>query len=132
MHERSGGPRAEAVSGSEVAALVVAVAAGITLTVLLVVVVALLRTVRELRATVEDLRAESVAVVEDLHEAVRGTNAELERIDNVLLAAESVTGTMDSASRLAYLTVAGPVVKGLALATGANQAYRRFRSVRRR
>jgi hypothetical protein len=43
-----------------------------------------------------------------------------------------VTGTLDSASKLAYLTVGSPVVKGLALATGANQAYRRFRGVRRR
>jgi len=119
------------MSGTEVAALVVAVAAGITLTVLIGVVVALLRTVRDLRTTVEALRVESVAVVEDLHETVRSTNAELARIDNVLGAAESVTGTMDSASKLAYLTVGTPVVKGLALATGANQAYRRFRGVRR-
>jgi hypothetical protein len=120
------------MTGSEVAALVVAVAAGITLTVLFVVLVALLRTIRELRATVEALRAETRVVVEDLQQAVRGTNAELERIDNVLMAAESVTGTLDSASKLAYLTVGSPVVKGLALATGANQAYRRFRGVRRR
>lgn len=119
------------MSGSEVAALVVAVAATIALGLLLAVVVALLRTVRELRGTVEDLGVESQAVIEELQEAVRGTNAELERIDNVLHAAESVTDTLDSASRLAYLTVGSPVVKGLAAATGANQAYRRFRGVRR-
>jgi hypothetical protein len=119
------------MSGSEVAALVVAVAATVALAGLLAVVVALLRAVRELRVTVTALRMESQAVVEELHEAVRGTNAELERIDNVLHAAESVTGTLDSASRLAYLTVGSPVVKGLAAATGANQAYRRFRCVRR-
>ena len=67
-------------------------------------------------------------MVEDLHETVRGANAELERIDNVLGAAESVTGTVDSASRPGVPDrAAHPVVKGLALATGANQAYRRFR-----
>ncbi len=119
------------MSGSEVAALVVAVAATLALAGLLAVVVALLRAVRELRLTVTELRVESQAVVEELHEAVRGTNAELERIDNVLHAAESVTETLDAASRLAYLTVGSPVVKGLAAATGANQAYRRFRGVRR-
>ena len=119
------------MSGSEVAALVVAVAATLALVGLLAVVVALVRAVRELRLTVSELRVETQAVVEELHEAVRGTNAELERIDNVLAAAESVTDTLDSASRLAYLTVGSPVVKGLAAATGANQAYRRFRGVRR-
>ena len=119
------------MSGSEVAALVVAVAATLALAGLLAVVVALVRAVRELRLTVSELRVETQAVVEELHEAVRGTNVELERIDNVLHAAESVTETLDSASRLAYLTVGSPVVKGLAAATGANQAYRRFRGVRR-
>ena len=119
------------MSGNEVAALVVAVAATLALVGLLAVVVLLVGAVRELRITVAELRVETQAVVEELHEAVRGTNAELERIDNVLHAAESVTDTLDSASRLAYLTMGSPVVKGLAAATGANQAYRRFRGVRR-
>jgi|CXWK01.1.fsa_nt_gi hypothetical protein len=119
------------MSGNEVAALVVAVAATLALVGLLAVVVLLVGAVRELRITVTELRVETQAVVEELHEAVRGTNAELERIDNVLHAAESVTDTLDSASRLAYLTMGSPVVKGLAAATGANQAYRRFRGVRR-
>ena len=119
------------MSGNEVAALVVAVAATLALVGLLAVVVLLVGAVRALRITVTELRVETQAVVEELHEAVRGTNAELERIDNVLHAAESVTDTLDSASRLAYLTMGSPVVKGLAAATGANQAYRRFRGVRR-
>ena len=119
------------MSGNEVAALVVAVAATLALVGLLAVVVLLVGAVRELRITVTELRVETQAVVEELHEAVRGTNAELERIDNVLHAAEAGTDTLDSASRLAYLTMGSPVVKGLAAATGANQAYRRFRGVRR-
>ena len=108
-----------------------AVAATLALVGLRAVVFLLVRAVRDLRVTVTELRVETQAVVDELHEAVRGTNAELERIDNVLHAAESVTDTLDSASRLAYLTVGSPVVKGLAAATGANQAYRRFRGVRR-
>jgi hypothetical protein len=119
------------MSGSEVAALVVAVAASVTVTVLVVVVVALLRTLRELRTAVTALHAQSEALVDDLRVAVEATAVELERIDHVLASAESVTDTLDSASRLAYLTVGSPVVKGLALATGANQAYRRFRGVRK-
>jgi hypothetical protein len=119
------------MSGSEVTALVVAVVSAVVLTVLVFVVAHLLRTVRELQATVESLRAESLALVEELQRAAASANAERERVDNLLRSAESVTGTVDSATRLAYLTVGSPVVKGLALATGANQAYRRFRGVRR-
>jgi len=119
------------MSGSEVAALVVAVTSGIALTILAFVVAHLLRTVRQLQATVEALRTESLALVEELHEATRSANQERERVDNLLRSAESLTDTADAATRLAYLTVGSPVVKGLALATGANQAYRRFRGVRR-
>jgi predicted HAD superfamily Cof-like phosphohydrolase len=119
------------MSGSEVAALVVAVTSGIALTILAFVVAHLLRTVKALQATVEALRTESLALVEELHEAVRSANQERERVDNLLRSAESLTDTADAATRLAYLTVGSPVVKGLALATGANQAYRRFRGVRR-
>ena len=118
------------MTGSEVTALVVAVASGVALTVLGFVVVHLLRTVRELRATVEALRVESVALVAELHQAAERARVEQERVDNLLRSAESVSGTVDSATRLAYLTVGSPVVKGLALATGANQAYRRFRGGR--
>jgi hypothetical protein len=120
------------MSGSEVAALVVAVTAGIALTVLGFVVVHLLRTVRDLQATVAALRDESLALVDELQEQARIARREQQRVENLLRSAESVTGTVDSATRLAYLTVGSPVVKGLALATGANQAYRRFRGVRGR
>lgn len=120
------------MSGSEVAALVVAVTSGIALTVLAFVVVHLLRTVRQLQATVTALQDESRALLDELEDQAVVARREQERVDNLLRSAESVSGTVDSATRLAYLTVGSPVVKGLALATGANQAYRRFRGVRGR
>jgi hypothetical protein len=112
------------MSGSEVAALVVAVAAGIALTVLGFVVVHLLRTVHLLQTACLEL-------VDQLQEESRVARREQERVENLLRSAEAVSGTVDSATRLAYLTVGTPVVKGLAVATGANQAYRRFRGARR-
>lgn len=112
------------MTGSEVAAVVVAVTCGIALTALLVVLAHLLRTVKALQADCQ-------ALVEELEEQSRIARLEQARVDNLLRSAESLTGTVDSATRLAYLTVGSPVVKGLALATGANQAYRRFRGVRR-
>ena len=119
------------MSGSEVAALVVAVTAGIALTVLGFVVARLVRTVHELQATVVALREESLALLDEVQAQAQVARREQQQVDNLLRSAENVTGTVDSATRLAYLTVGSPVVKGLALATGANQAYRRFRGVRR-
>ena len=41
--------------------------------------------------------------------------------------AESVTGTVDSASRLAYIAMSNPVIKGVAFASGTAKAARRLR-----
>ncbi len=112
------------------AVVIVAVAVGVGLTLLVLLVASLLRTIRELRATVEELRVESAAAMAELHQTVRTANAELERVDDLLQSAQAVTGTVDSASRLAFLALGSPVVKSLAFATGANRAWRRFRGDR--
>ena len=57
----------------------------------------------------------------------RRANLELERLDRLVTTAESVTGTVDSASRLAYLAMANPVIKGVAFASGTAKAARRLR-----
>ena len=119
------------MTGSEVTALVVAVTAGIALTVLAFVIVAPAAHRapppgdRRVPAGRERGRRRRAAGGRGQHQP------RAERVDNLLRSAESVSGTVDSATRLAYLTVGSPVVKGLAVATGANQAYRRFRGVRR-
>jgi hypothetical protein len=41
-----------------------------------------------------------------------------------------VTGTVDSASRLAYIAMANPVIKGVAFASGTAKAARRLRGRR--
>jgi len=47
--------------------------------------------------------------------------------DQLVTTAESVTGTVDSASRLAYIAMANPVIKGVAFASGTAKAARRLR-----
>jgi len=55
---------------------------------------------------------------------------EMERVGDVLASAEAVSGTVDSASRLAYRAFANPVVKALAFGTGTGSALRRLFSRR--
>ena len=52
---------------------------------------------------------------------------EIMRLDGLVTTAESVTGTVDSASRLAYIAMANPVIKGVAFASGTAKAARRLR-----
>jgi hypothetical protein len=62
-----------------------------------------------------------------MHATLGQAGAELQRVDGLLGAAESISSTVDSASRLAYETFSNPVIKVLAFSTGTRRAARRFR-----
>lgn len=120
------------MTATELAALIVAIASVTAVVLLAVGLVSIAKTLREVRAVVELLRIETVPVVEDLGEIVRNANADLERVDGLLGTAESITGTVDSASRLAHLAFSSPVIKGMALASGTGRAAKSFRRKRER
>ena len=109
------------------AAVVVAVATCVLVLSLLLALVSMTRTMRALRSTVDQLRNETVPLVSDLRGTVGQANAELERVDHLLGTAESISTTVDSASRLAYLLFSNPVIKALAFGTGTARAVRRLR-----
>lgn len=115
------------MSSTDLAAVIVAICSVTAVVLLAVALVALTRTLRALRDVATLMRTESVPVLHDLHDTVLAANQELERFDRLVSTAESVTGTVDSASRLAYLAMANPVIKGVAFASGTAKAARRLR-----
>jgi hypothetical protein len=114
------------MSADNVAALVAAIVAGTASLVLVGVVVVLGRRVRELGRVVEELRHETVPLVHDARVVVDQAATEMVRVGDVLGSAESVSATVDSASRLAYRAFSNPVVKVVAYSTGAGAALRRL------
>ena len=102
-----------------------------TVVVLTVAVVSLVRTMRELRDVVDDLRDSALPMVDDLRSTVTKADAELHRVDRVIGRAERIAATADHASRLTYRAFAPPLIKGLSLVSGAGQAGRRLRERRR-
>ncbi len=118
------------MSAGEVAALVAAFAGVFLVVGVLFALASFTRTLRVLRVTVEDLRREGMPLVADLRLTVDRTNAELSRVDGLLVTAESVGSTVDSASRLAYLAFSNPLIKLLAFGAGASRAARRMRGRR--
>ncbi len=115
------------MSAAEVAALVVAVSVAMATVGLLVALGALLRTLADARRAMHDIHAQAVPLLGDLRVAVRQANDELDHRRRILTAADSITTTVDSASRLAHQALANPVVKGAALATGVVRGVRRLR-----
>jgi hypothetical protein len=115
------------MNAGEVAAVNAAAAVSMIAVGFLFALGSLTRTLRELRTTVEQLRTETLPLVGQVRGTVTQATAELERVDTLLGTAESIGATVDSASRLAYLFFANPVVKVLAFGAGSGRALRRLR-----
>jgi methyl-accepting chemotaxis protein len=115
------------VSAVDLAAVIVSIASVVGMVLLAVGLVTLRRTLVVLRDGIDELRRETVPVVADLQASVDHVNRQLERIDEVVASVRSVSGTVDAASRLAYVTLANPVIKAVALGAGTAKAARSLR-----
>lgn len=115
------------MSGGEVAALIASIALVVGVVALLFALASLTRTLRTLRLTVDELRQEAIPILSDLRGTVSTANAELVRVDGLLTSAESVSATVDSASRLAYMAFSNPIIKAIAFSAGTGRAARRLR-----
>jgi hypothetical protein len=111
----------------DVVAIVVSVFAALVIVVLCYAMAGLVRTLRALRESVDELRQETLPLVADLRTTVVQASSDLDRVDNLIGRAESISATVDSASRLAYLAFSNPVIKMLAFGAGTARAARRFR-----
>lgn len=108
---------------SDVAITVIVIGSAMIVGGLCVVLVMLVRTLRALRATVDELQRETLSTVRELHDGARLAAADLDNLDTLL-------STADTASRLAYRTVTNPVVKTVAAGAGAKKAIWRLRHPR--
>ena len=54
-------------------------------------------------------------------------NEELARVDRLVGSAESISATVDATSKLAYRALSAPVIKTVAITSGASRAAKRLR-----
>jgi hypothetical protein len=114
------------VTAGELAAVIGSVVGTIVIVGFFIAFAGLLRTLRTLTTAIEQLRAEVVPLAGQWRRTVDQANAELVRVDG-----ESVSATVDSASRLAYLAMSNPLVKVMAFGAGTGRAFGRLRRSRR-
>ncbi len=115
------------MSAGEVAAVVASVAAGILVVGLLFALGAAIRMMNTVRHAVDDLRRETIPLLADVHSAVREATGRLDQVETVLDRAGSISGTVDSGTKLAYRVLATPLIKLLAFASGSARAFRTLR-----
>jgi hypothetical protein len=107
------------MSTSEVLAVVAATVVTMLVVVLAVILVLLARVLRELRATVDVLRDDAIALLDETSDAVHDAAAEIERVERLVSSAER----LDEAKR----AIATPVVKAMAFGSGVSKAAQRLR-----
>lgn len=115
------------MSAVDLAAVVVTVVCLAVVAVLVLAVVSLMRTMRDLRITVDQLRHSTLPMVDDLATTVARAGNELERVDGLIDRAERISTTVDHASRLTYRAVAPPLIKTMSFVAGASRATWRLR-----
>ncbi len=108
------------MSAGDLAAVLVSIAAVVTVVLVMLCVVWLNRTLAAVRQAAEQLQA-TLPGVEELAKTVEAANTELDRVEHLLDSAETVTATVGTASRLALGAVSSPVIRGLSMAAGAGR-----------
>jgi len=115
------------MSATDLAAVVVTLLSMMMVVVMVVAVQSLVRTLKQLRLTVDELRGSTLPMVEDLRVTVAKAGEGLDRVDGIIDRAESITTTVDNASRLTYKAMAPPLIKTISVVAGAGRATRRLR-----
>jgi len=115
------------VTAGELAIVVATVLCALGFAALVVVLLSVLRALRELRTTVESLQRDTTPLLIELRSSVTEARHDLDRFDRVLGSAEAISGAVGGASRVASAALSTPVIKTVALATGTSRAARRLR-----
>ena len=118
------------LSAADLTVVVVTVCSIVAVGALLFVLQRALATVRNLRQTVVDVHGQLLPLVEDLTASLAEANEELARIDRLVGSAESISATVDATSKLAYRALSAPVIKTVAVTSGASRAAKRLRRER--
>lgn len=87
----------------------------------------LLITLRHVQRSVDELTSTAQPLIDQLAVAIEDANEELARVDRLVGSAESISATVDATSKLAYRALSAPVIKTVAMTSGASRAAKRLR-----
>jgi hypothetical protein len=115
------------MSAGDVLLVVAATVVTMLVAVLAFTLVALTRTLRDLRDTANALHDEALPLLAAARDAVSDAAVEVDRVERLVSSAELLSGAVDGASRMAARTLRSPVVKAMAFTTGVSRAAQRMR-----
>ncbi|MGI8755929.1 MAG: DUF948 domain-containing protein [Acidimicrobiales bacterium] len=115
------------LSAGDLALVVVTGCSIVAVVAVLFALARLLTVLRRVTRTLDQVTAEAAPLLDDLAASVAAANEQLERVDRLVGSAESISATVDATSKLAYRALSAPVIKTVAVTSGASRAARRLR-----
>ena len=115
------------LSASDLALVVVTGCSIVAVVVVLFVAARLLVVLRRVTHTLDDINDQALPLVDELAGSLAAANEELARVDRLVGSAESISATVDATSKLAYRALSAPVIKTVAMTSGASRAAKRLR-----
>ena len=115
------------LSASDLALVIITGCSIVAVVAILYALQRVLVAVRRVTRTLDELNAQALPLIDDMGRALAEANLELERVDRLVGSAESISATVDATSKLAYRALSAPVIKTVALRSGASKAARRMR-----
>jgi uncharacterized protein YoxC len=119
------------VTWGQAAALIAAIAFVALVAVLAIVLLKVTAILSEAQMMVNDLRKETVPLLEEVRTTVTTLNVEIDRVDGIMASAETAAASVSNVAKLVSAATANPVIKGLAFLAGAGAGLRALRKRRR-
>jgi uncharacterized protein YoxC len=85
----------------------------------------------EVQMTLNDVRKETMPLLKEVRTTVVTLNVEMDRVDGIMASAESAAASVSNVAKLVTAATANPIIKGMALLTGAGVSLRSLRRKRR-
>jgi uncharacterized protein YoxC len=116
-----------ALSGGDVALIVLAAFWGLLVLFLALMLVNVFRLLESVKMMVDGVREETVPLLGDVRLTVQGVNKELERVDSLMESGGNMAKSAERVTAAVEQVVTSPLIKVAAVAAGAAAFLKRFR-----
>lgn len=119
---------AASLTATDVVLITLTIVAVLAIVTLTVTVIQLRQMVTSMRRELDSFTATAVPAAEALNESALLAARQVDRLENLIDVASTLTDTMDSATAATVRVLSSPVIKTAAIAKGTRRAARRLKS----
>jgi len=110
-----------------VAGLIAAIAFAVMSVFTAILLYQLVKTMGIINLFINDVRVETIPLMTRFQTTMDHVNNELERVDGILSAVESMSEKANSATKVVQEVVTSPIVKAIGIGAGAGKAYSKWK-----